>query len=134
METAVVAAQLVMSGIMEEHPNLKVILAHGGGAIASIRGRLRHAHSFQPIAQKRLKESPLDSLKRFYYDSVVHDAVLLQQLIDFAGDDHVVVGSDYPYDMGYLKPAELVRSLGLPAESEAKVLGGNAAKLIGIDQ
>ena len=43
---------------MEEHPNLKVILAHGGGAIASIRGRLRHAHSFQPLAQKRLKESP----------------------------------------------------------------------------
>jgi aminocarboxymuconate-semialdehyde decarboxylase len=134
METAVVAAQLVMAGIMEEHPNLKVILAHGGGAIASIRGRLRHAHSFQPLAQKRLKESPFDSLKRFYYDTVVHDAVLLQQLIDFAGDDHVVVGSDYPYDMGYKKPAELVKSLNLPAESEAKVLGGNAARLLGIEQ
>jgi aminocarboxymuconate-semialdehyde decarboxylase len=134
METAVVAAQLVMAGIMEEHPNLKVILAHGGGAIASIRGRLRHAHSFQPIAQKRLKESPIDSLKRFYYDTVVHDAVLLQQLIDFVGDDHVVVGSDYPYDMGYMKPAELVKSLNLSNESEAKVLGGNAARLMGIEQ
>jgi len=133
LETAVVAAQLVMAGIMEEHPNLKVILAHGGGAILSIRGRLRHAHSFQPLAQKRLKESPIDSLKRFYYDTVTHDAVLLQQLIDFAGDDHVVVGSDYPYDMGYIQPAELVRSLALPAESEARVLGENAARLIGID-
>ena len=133
METAVVAAQLVMAGIMEEHPNLKVILAHGGGAILSLRGRLSHAHSFQPLARKRLNESPIESLKRFYYDTVVHDAVLLQQLIDFVGEDHVVVGSDYPFDMGYMKPAELVQSLDLSAESEAKILKGNAARLIGME-
>jgi aminocarboxymuconate-semialdehyde decarboxylase len=133
LETAVVASQLVMAGVMEEHPNLKIILAHGGGAVLSVRGRMRHAHSFQPMAQKHLKESPINSLKRFYYDTVVHDETLLRQLIEFAGEDHVVVGSDYPYDMGYMRPAELVRSLGLPPESEAKVLGGNAAGLIGIE-
>jgi len=133
LETAVVASQMVMAGIMEEHPNLKVLLAHGGGAVLSIRGRMRHAHSFQPTAQKRLKESPIESLKRFYYDTVVHDQTLLRQLIEFVGEDHVVVGSDYPYDMGYMKPAELVRSLGLPAKSEAKILSKNAARLIGIE-
>ncbi|OGO18143.1 MAG: hypothetical protein A2Z14_13525 [Chloroflexi bacterium RBG_16_48_8] len=133
LETAVVAAQMVMAGVMEEHPSLKVLLAHGGGAVLGIRGRIRHAHSFQPSAQKRLKESPIDSLKRFYYDTVVHDETLLKQLIEFAGEDHVVVGSDYPYDMGYMQPAELVRSLGLPPESEEKILGGNAARLIGMD-
>jgi aminocarboxymuconate-semialdehyde decarboxylase len=134
LETAVVASQMVLAGIMEEHPKLKVLLSHGGGAIASLRGRIQHAHSFQPLARKRLKESPMDSLKRFYYDTVVHDAVLLQQLIDFVGDDHVVVGSDYPFDMGYMKPAELVRSLDLPAESEERILSGNAARLIGLKQ
>jgi aminocarboxymuconate-semialdehyde decarboxylase len=134
LETAVVAAQMVLAGIMEEHPNLKVLLSHGGGAIASLRGRIQHAHSFQPLTRKRLKETPFESLKRFYYDTVVHDAVLLQQLIDFVGDDHVVVGSDYPFDMGYMKPAELVKSLNLPAESEARILGKNAASLIGIEQ
>lgn len=134
VETALVAAQLVMSGVMEEHPNLKIILAHGGGAILSLRGRLRHAHSFQPKARRRLTESPVDSLKRFYYDTVTHDVDLLRQLVDFAGADHVVLGSDYPYDMGYDHPADFVRSAGLSPEVEAAVLGGNAARLLGLKE
>jgi len=130
LETAIVAAQLVMSGVIEQHPNLRILLSHGGGAVLSLRGRLRHAHSFQPKARSRLKESPIDSLKRFYFDTVTHDADLLRQLIDFAGEDHVLLGSDYPYDMGYERPVDLVRSLALSADSEAKVLGGNAARLM----
>lgn len=132
LETTITAAHMVMAGVMEAHPKLNVLLAHGGGAILSLRGRLRHSHTFQPQAKSRLKGSPEDSLRRFYYDTVVHDPDLLRQLIDFAGVDHVLLGSDYPFDMGTDHPAEIVCGLGLPPAAERAILGGNAARLLGI--
>lgn len=130
LETTVAAAHIVMAGVMERHPRLKVLLAHGGGAILSLRGRLRHARTFQPQAKSRLKEPPDESLKRFYFDTLTHDAAVLHALVDFAGPDRVLLGSDYPFDMGVERPADMVRALGLPATDEAKILGGNAARLL----
>ena len=118
-----------MSGVMEAHPRLRVLLAHGGGATLSLRGRLRHAHGFQPQAKARLREPPEDSLRRFYYDTVTHDPTVLRDLVDFAGADHVLLGSDYPFDMGVERPAEIVRALGLPVADEEKILGSNFIRL-----
>jgi aminocarboxymuconate-semialdehyde decarboxylase len=131
LETTVTAAHLVMAGILEEHPRLRVLLAHGGGAILALRGRLRHAHSFQRDARSRLGESPVDSLKLFYLDTVTHDADLLRAAIEFSGPGRVLLGSDYPFDMGLERPAEPVRALELAGDAEAKVLGGNALQLLG---
>jgi len=131
VETTITAAHMVMAGVLESHPRLRVVLAHAGGAVLALRGRLRHAHSFQPQARARLRESPGDSLRRFHYDTVTHDVGLLRQVIDFAGADHVLCGSDYPFDMGLERPAEPVRALGLPAEDEEAILGGNALRLLG---
>lgn len=133
LETTVTAAHMIMAGVMEKHPNLKVLLAHGGGAILSLRGRLRHAHSFQLMAKSKLKESPEESLKRFYFDTVTHDATLLRNLIDYVGADHVCVGTDYPFDMGDYLPEELVRSLNLPEEETENILDGNANRLLGLE-
>jgi aminocarboxymuconate-semialdehyde decarboxylase len=131
LETTITAAHMIMAGVMETHPQLKVLIAHGGGAIMSLRGRLRRAHSFQPQAQARLKEPFDESLKRFYFDTITHDADVLRALVGYAGADHVLLGSDYPFDMGVERPAEMVRALALPADDEAKILGGNAARLLG---
>jgi aminocarboxymuconate-semialdehyde decarboxylase len=131
LETTVSAAQLVMAGVLEAHPRLRILLVHGGGAILALRGRLRHAHSFQPDARSRLRESPEDSLRRFYYDTVTHDAALLRAVIEFAGAEHVLLGSDYPFDMGLERPAEPVRALGLEPADEERILGGNALHLLG---
>jgi aminocarboxymuconate-semialdehyde decarboxylase len=131
LETTVTAAHLVMAGVLEAHPRLQVLLSHGGGAILALRGRLRHAHSFQPDARSRLAESPLDSIRRFHFDTVTHDALLLRALVEFAGPDRVLLGSDYPFDMGLERPAEPVRELGLEPEDEAAILGGNALRLLG---
>lgn len=133
LETTIAAAHLIMAGVMEAHPRLKVLLAHGGGAVLSLRGRLRHAHAFQLQAKSRLKESPDESLKRFYFDTITHDVDVLRALLDYAGFDRLLLGSDYPFDMGVERPAEIVRALHLPADGEAKILGGNAARLLNLE-
>jgi aminocarboxymuconate-semialdehyde decarboxylase len=132
LETTVTAAQMVMAGVLERHPGLRVVLAHGGGAVLALRGRLRHAHSFQPQARARLEESPDESLRRFYYDTVTHDPRLLRELIGFAGPDRVVLGTDHPFDMGDYGAVAAVRGLRLAPEAEPAVLSGNAERLLGL--
>jgi aminocarboxymuconate-semialdehyde decarboxylase len=129
-ETAVTAAHMTLAGVLERYPRLIVMLAHGGGAILSLRGRLRQAHLVQPNARIRLSEPPDESLRRFFYDTVTHDLDVLRGIVEFVGADHVLCGSDYPFDMGVEQPAEIVRALGLPREEEAAILGGNALRLL----
>ncbi|MGZ8694057.1 MAG: amidohydrolase family protein [Gaiellaceae bacterium] len=126
LETTITAAHLVMSGVMDGHPRLRVLLAHGGGAILALRGRLAHEQSLHgPGRDVRA------AVRRFLFDTVVHDGDVLRALLDFAGAERVLCGSDYPFDMGAERPAELVRALGLPADEEAAILGGNALRLLG---
>jgi aminocarboxymuconate-semialdehyde decarboxylase len=131
VETTIAAAHLVMAGVLERHPTLTIVLAHGGGALWAVRGRLRRAHAQVPAARSRLREAPDASLARLYHDTVTHDPALLRRLIEDAGPDHVLLGSDRPFDMGSDDPVGEVRALGLPAKAEAAVLGGNAARLLG---
>lgn len=130
VETAVTAAHLVMAGVLERFPTLRVVLAHGGGALMAVRGRLRHAHTFQPQARERLTGSPDASLARLHYDTVTHDAELLRSLIAYAGSDHVLLGSDHPFDMGTARPVEEIRALELSPTARDAVLGGNALRLL----
>jgi aminocarboxymuconate-semialdehyde decarboxylase len=130
LETATTAAHMVVAGVMERHSELRVLLAHGGGALLAVRGRMRHAHGFQPQASARLRESPEDSIRRFYFDTLTHDDQLLRALIDYAGPDHVLLGSDYPFDMGDARHVDTVRALGLGFDAEAAILAGNAERLL----
>jgi aminocarboxymuconate-semialdehyde decarboxylase len=132
LETAVAGAHLVMAAVLERFPRLRVVLAHGGGALPAVRGRLRKAHSFQPQARARLTEPPDASLRRLYYDTVTHDPGLLRDLLAYAGPGHVLLGSDRPFDMGTADPVGEVRALGLDPDAERAVLGGNAAALLGL--
>lgn len=131
LETTITAAHIVMAGVLERHPDLRILLAHAGGAILALRGRLRHSHTFQPDARSRLTESPVDSIRRFHLDTVTHDETLLRAAIEFVGADRVLLGSDYPFDMGLERPADPVRALGLDPADEALILGGNALRLLG---
>lgn len=132
VETAMTAAHMVMSGLLERHRDLVVILAHGGGALPSLRGRLHHAHTFQPQARSRLGEDVDICLRRLFYDTVTHDPVLLRQLVAWAGPGQVLLGSDYPFDMGVKEPVDAVRQAELGADAEAEVLGENAVRIFGL--
>jgi aminocarboxymuconate-semialdehyde decarboxylase len=134
LETTICAAQMTMAGVMERHPQLRVLLAHGGGAVPALRGRLGHAHSFQPEAAARLREPPMESLRRFLFDTVTHDPELLRALIEFAGAERVLLGTDHPFDMADSDPVATVRACGLDPADEAAVLGENATRLLGLHQ
>jgi aminocarboxymuconate-semialdehyde decarboxylase len=132
-ETTVAAAHIVLSGVLERHPDLRILLAHGGGAVLALRGRLHHGWANLAAARTRLGESPIESLRRFYYDTVVFDPVVLAELVAFAGAERVLLGSDYPFDMADARPADTVAAAGLDAAAERAVLGGNAARLLGLE-
>jgi aminocarboxymuconate-semialdehyde decarboxylase len=120
-----------MAGVLEHFPRLRVLLAHGGGALPVVRGRLRRAYRLRPEAAARITGGPDASLRRFYYDTVTHDADLLAGLVRYAGPGQVLLGSDRPFDMGTDDPVGEVRGLGLGPEA-GLILGGNAARLLGL--
>jgi aminocarboxymuconate-semialdehyde decarboxylase len=130
METTVTAAHMVLAGVMERHPNLKVLLAHGGGAIVALRGRLRHGHEAIAAAGRALSEPADVSIRRFLFDTLTHDPVLLRELVQAVGAERVLLGSDYPFDMADRHPVETVRRAGLEEADEAALLYGNAERLL----
>jgi aminocarboxymuconate-semialdehyde decarboxylase len=131
VETAIAAAHMAMAGVLDRHPRLRVLLAHGGGALPVVRGRLRRAYAVRPEARARIASGPDAALRRFYYDTVTHDHDLLAGLARYAGPGQLLLGSDRPFDMGTDHPVDEVRALGLGADTEL-VLGGTAARLLGI--
>ena len=130
METTVAAGHLILSGVMDAFPRLKVLLAHGGGALPYLHGRLDRGYKVRPEINKVISKPPTEYLKQFYFDTITHDPVVLKNLVDFAGADHVLLGSDYPFDMGNEDPVDLVRSANLGTENEKKILGDNASQLL----
>jgi aminocarboxymuconate-semialdehyde decarboxylase len=132
LETTIAAAQLALSGMLDRYTGLTVLLAHGGGALPALRGRLRRAAAVRPEARADSQADVDTTIRRLYFDSLTHDPAVLADLLAFAGAGHVLLGSDRPFDMGSDQPADDIRSLGLDPHAEQQVLGGNAATLLAV--
>jgi len=120
-ETALTGAQLIAGGLLDRHPGLTVVLAHGGGALPHLVGRLEHGYLHRPELRDAAR-SPRAGLRSFYYDSVVFDPMVLRHLGEIVGYDRVVVGSDYPFDMAEDRPVEFVENAALPPHTVAGIL------------
>jgi aminocarboxymuconate-semialdehyde decarboxylase len=130
-ETTIAGAALVFGGVLERYPDVAFCLCHGGGFVPYQAGRFLHAYDMRAEARSRLRGSPENSLRRLYYDTIVHAPRALEFLIEQAGPEHVLLGSDYPFDMGNLDCVARVRTANLPARVQDIVLGGRARELLG---
>ncbi|WP_028813626.1 amidohydrolase family protein [Streptomyces flavidovirens] len=128
-ENAVALSHLIFSGVLDRHPDLKLLAAHGGGYLPTHIGRSDHAWRARADARGCAHE-PSSYLKRLYFDSLVHDPYVLRELIRAAGPDRVLLGSDYPFDMGTDDPLAALRAAGLPDADFHAVRGANAAALL----
>ena len=128
-DTAVAAANLIFSGLLDRFPKLDICLPHAGGAFPYLIGRLSHGWKVREEC-RGLKKSPVSYLRRFTYDTISHAAESLQYLIDLVGADRVMLGSDYCFDMGYERPVKVVTALRLSRNDQEKILGANAARLL----
>jgi aminocarboxymuconate-semialdehyde decarboxylase len=131
LDTTIAAACLVFSGVLERHPTLKICLAHGGGFVPYQAGRLLHGWHVRSEPKRKLPKPPTDSLGRFCFDTIVHAKAALQFLVDSAGPERVLLGSDYPFDMGMTDAVLQVRGLSIPPGDQATILGGRAQALLG---
>jgi len=130
-ETTIAGASLVFGGVLERHPDLKICLSHGGGFLPYQAGRFRHGFDVRPEAKVNLKGPPEASIARLYYDTILHSKPTLEFLISSAGADHVLLGSDYPFDMGNLDCIARVEALAIAAEQRDLILGGWTERLLG---
>ena len=88
--------------MLDRHPKLTVVLAHGGGFTPYQAARWEHGWDVRPEPKKNIAKQPVDIAKRFYYDTILHSAPVLEFMIEHVGADRVMLGSDYPYDMGMM--------------------------------
>ena len=128
-ETALAAAELVFGGVLDRFPRLKVLLSHGGGSLPFLVGRFQRGHASRMECRTEDPGGPRAYLRRFHYDTIVHDDQVLRYLVGAVGEDRVVVGTDLPFAMGDADPAGTVER-ALPAASRPAVLHRTAADLL----
>jgi len=131
--TSLAIASLIFGGVLEKFPGLKFCFAHAGGFAPYQRGRFEHGYQVRPECKENIPKPPSEYFKLLYFDTITHYGPALTYLIKSVGSDHVLLGSDYPYDMADFQPVSSVKSLKTISLAEKKrVLGENAAKLLNI--
>jgi aminocarboxymuconate-semialdehyde decarboxylase len=130
-DTSLAVSRMIFDGFLERHPRLKLIAAHGGGALPYLAGRLDICFDNMPACREKISEKPSAYLKRIYYDSVVFQQESLELALKVGGADKLLYGSDYPHNIGDMKGC-LARVNALPAAERDAVRGGNAIRIFGL--
>jgi aminocarboxymuconate-semialdehyde decarboxylase len=132
LDTTIAAAALVFGGVLERHKRIRFLLVHGGGFLPYQCGRLAHGWRVRQEPRAVLNTPPEPYFARFLFDTLVHGRTALDFLVRSCGPERVLLGSDYPFDMGTLECVRQVEALAIPADAKASVLGGAARRLLGL--
>ncbi len=131
-ETTLALHHLIFNGVLERMPDLKVLGVHGGGYLPAYSGRIDHAWGARRDSHAGLPKPPTDYLRKMYFDSVVFTHHQLEYLVQSFGADHIVMGSDYPFDMADYDPVEHIATSGLSDADKAAVAGLTAINLLNL--
>lgn len=130
--TTLAAGRLIFGGVLEAFPRLRILLAHGGGYLALAAGRLGRGFDSHPECREKLEARPDELLQRFYVDTIVHDDTALDYVRRVFGDEHLVCGTDYPFQIGESDPRERVESLPGGREVHDAIFRDNALRFLGM--
>ncbi|CAN5657931.1 amidohydrolase family protein [soil metagenome] len=132
-EATLATAHLIFDGVVERHPDLKIVVVHGGGYLPAYAGRMDHGWKAREDIREGVPQLPTTYLRKFFFDTMVFEPGQVEYLTNLYGADHVMLGTDYPYDMGDDDPLALLGACtGLKQEEIDLIAGGNAARLLGI--
>jgi aminocarboxymuconate-semialdehyde decarboxylase len=132
LDTTIAAAALVFGGVIERHPRIKFLMVHGGGFVPYQVGRFKHGWQVRAEPRASLKSPPDASLDQLYFDTLLHGQPALQFLVSACGAARVLLGSDYPFDMGTLECVRQVQALSIGGADKTAILGGVAMRLLGV--
>ncbi|HUB95018.1 MAG TPA: amidohydrolase family protein [Stellaceae bacterium] len=132
LDSTVAMHHLIFGGVLEDYPGLKIVVAHGGGFLPAYSGRADHAHKYRTDCRTVIKKRPTSYLRKFYFDTIVFTHHQLEYLAAQWGASHLLLGTDYPYDMALPNAVKFVEGSGLSEADHAAILGGNAARLLKI--
>jgi len=134
LDSSIALFRIIHGGVLEQFPDLKLCLVHGGGFLPFYSSRMDHAYEGRPEGRHHITRPPSSYLEQVYVDSLVFDELHLEFLIKKMGDDHVVIGTDYPFDMGFYDPiGQIERVPGLTDEQRRRIHSGTAARLLKLD-
>lgn len=135
LDSTIALTRMIYGGVFEEFPQLKVCVVHSGGYLPFYSSRMDHAYEERPEGRHHITRAPSSYLHQVYFDCLVFDAAHLEFLIKQMGADHVVLGTDYPYDMGFYEPLQQLAGVpGLSPEQLAQIKGGTAARLLNLHE
>jgi aminocarboxymuconate-semialdehyde decarboxylase len=132
LETTIALHYLIFDGVLDRHPNLKILAVHGGGYLGAYWGRIDHAWGARSDCHADLPHPPTTYLRKVYFDTVVFTADQLEALVKTFGADRILLGTDYPFDMGEYDPVAHVLSADLDDEAVEKIVGRNAVRLLNL--
>ena len=132
MDTTIAASQLIFGGVFEQFPKLKICLAHAGGTLPFLLGRLQHGNSVRPESQENITHPFNYYLKNIYVDTVVFHQEILKFVLSVMPKSHVFMGTDYPFDMSDTNPIEFISAALSDKEQVKELLGRNLANILGI--
>lgn len=130
-ETTIAIGSMIFGGILDRLPGLRLLFAHGGGYACWAYARFDHGYKVRPEAREHASQIPSEYLRRLWYDSLVHGYGNLRRLIDVVGIKRVVLGTDFPADMGQPDPVGWIEGSDLSESERAALLGSNTRVLLG---